>query len=198
MPNVTAWLLFQTALDVGAAGEGAGAPWVNPAGALAPGGQEAASGPIGNISSEGTETTLLRLTQPDLGGNLPAGFVLLGVEAEVRGRWEGGSDGSRSVAVQSVVGDQVRQGLGSCSLPISGAPGTCLKGGPTNKLGFSEADVTQAGFGFQVQAASSTFSVQGNTIFIDSVRVRIHWDEPSATPPARGRSRHALTRGALA
>lgn len=196
MPSVTNWLTFQSAFDAGPLGFGA--EWTNPAGALGVGGSEATSGPIGFVASDGEQTTLLRITQPSLGGQIPPDFVLLGVEVEVRGRWQGGSDGARSVPVQSVVADAVRQSLGSCSLPISGSPGTCIKGGPTNTLGFSEADVALAGFGFQLQGTSSTFSGQGNSLFIDSVRVRIHWDEPSATPPARGRSRHALTRGALA
>lgn len=196
MPSVTNWLTFQSAFDAGPLGFGA--EWTNPTGALGVGGSEATSGPIGFVAADGEQTTLLRITQPSLGGQIPPDFVLLGVEVEVRGRWQGGSDGARSVLVQSVVADAVRQSLGSCSLPISGSPGTCIKGGPTNTLGFSEADIALPGFGFQLQGTSSTFSGQGNTLFIDSARVRIHWDEPSATPPARGRSRHALTRGALA
>jgi|GEM_PF-2280982 len=196
MPSVTNWLTFQSAFDAGPLGFGA--EWTNPSGALGVSGQEATSGPIGFVSAEGEQTTLLRITQPNLGGQIPPDFVLLGVEVEVRGRWQGGSDGTRTVPVQSVVADAVRQSLGSCTLPISGSPGTCIKGGPTNTLGFSEADIALPGFGFQLQGTSSTFIGQGNTIFIDSVRVRIHWADPGELQPSRGRTRAVFTRGVLA
>ncbi len=196
MPSVTNWLTFQSVIDAGPAGSAA--EWTNLTGALSVGGQEASSGPIGFLSAFGEQTTLLRFTQPSLGGQIPIEFVLLGVEVEVRGRWQGASDGARTIPVDSVIGASVRQSLGSCTLPISGSPGTCIKGGPTNKLGFSEADIALPGFGFQLQGTSSSFNFQGNTLLIDSVRARIHWADPGELQPSRGRTRAAFTRGVLA
>lgn len=195
MANVTPWLSFQSAVDAGPAGFGA--PWTNPTGALGFGGLEASSGPIGFVAVE-QQTTNLRVAQPNFLGSLPLSFRLLGVEVEVRGRWEGGASGARSANVQSVVGASVRQSLGSCALPVSPTPSACVKGSPTNTLGFTEADVALAGFGFQLTGSSTTFDAQGNTLFIDSVRVRIHWADLLPPGRSRGRTRSALTRGALA
>ncbi len=195
MANVTPWLSFQSAQDAGPGGFG-GAPWSNPTGALSFGGLEASSGPVGFISSD-SQTAILRIAQPNFAGSLPLEFRLLGVEVEVRGRWEGASDGTRTVDVQAVVGASVRKSLGSCSLPISGAPSVCVKGSPTDSMNFSEADLANAGFGFQLTGSSTTFNSQGNTLFIDSLRVRIHWAEPT-TARARSRTRGAYTRGVLA
>jgi len=195
MANVTPWLLFQSAIDVDG-GEFGGAPWSNPTGALSFGGTEASSGPVGFISAE-SQTSLLRIAQPSFAGSLPLEFRLLGVEVEVRGRWQGASDGTRTVNVQAVVGASVRKSLGSCSLPISGSPGTCVKGSPTDTMNFTEADVALAGFGFQLTGSSTSFNSQGNTLFIDSLRVRIHWAEPT-TVRGRSRTRAAYTRGVLA
>lgn len=195
MANVTPWLNFQSAIDAGG-GEFGSAPWSNPTGALSLGGLEASSGPIGFISSDG-QTAILRIAQPSFAGTLPMEFRLLGVEVEVRGRWEGASDGMRTVNVQAVVGASVRKSLGSCALPISGSPSVCIKGSPTDTMNFTEADVPLAGFGFQLTGSSTTFNSQGNTLFIDSLRVRIHWAEPT-TARARSRTRAAFTRGALA
>jgi len=195
MPNITPWLLFQSAVDVGG---GFGAPWTNVNGALAIGGQEASSGPIGFISADGSNTTLLRVAQPNLAGQIPLEFRLLGVEVEVRGRWEGGSDGTRLANVQAVVGSSVRKSLGSCALPISALPSACFKGAPTDTMNFSEADVANPGFGFQLQGTSTTFNSQGNTLFIDSLRVRFHWGEPITPFRLRTRRRAVFTREALA
>ncbi len=196
MANVTTWMLLQSAVDAGASGQAA--PWSNVAGVLAIGGAEASSGPLGFLSADGSQTTRLRVTQPALGGQLPLDFVLLGIEMELRGRWEGGPEGTRTVTVQSVVGAAVRQSLGSCSLPIGASPGVCFKGGPSDPLGVSKADVLTPGFGFQVQGSSTTFTSPGDTVLIDSMRLRVHWDDPVAPARWRGRSRRAFTRGALA
>lgn len=225
MANVTPWLLFQSAQDAGPAGFGQplplqdegggpgptdpdapliqpgfgeGSPWSNPSGALGIGGTDAWSGPIGFILFT-NQTNLLRIAQPQVAGHLPLEFRLLGVELEIYGRWTGASDGTRTVTVQAVVGASVRASLGSCSLPLSGSSsGMCMKGGPTDRMNFSPADVALAGFGFQLYGSSSTFNTQGNTLRIDSLRVRFHWGEVITPFRIRSRRRAAFTRGVLA
>jgi len=197
MANVTNWLSFQSAIDAGAGPEGIGAPWSTPTGALALGGLQASSGPLSLFAAEGNQTALLRIAQPNFAGSLPLEFRLLGVEVEVRGRWEGATDGSRTVNVQAVVGASVRKSLGSCSLPISASPSVCIKGSPTDTMNFTEDNLANPGFGFQLSGSSTTFNTQGNTLFIDSLRVRIHWAEPT-TARRRTRTRAVLTRGVLA
>ena len=190
MSNVTPWLLFQSAVDVG----GIGAQWVGPEQALDPDVLgEASAGPIGTVFP-GQNTTMLRITQPDLGSELPAQFILAGVECEVKGRWLGASTGARTVPVDAVVGGVVRQSIGSCMLSVNLAT-TCIKGGPTNTLGFSEQDVLLSGFGFRLHGTSSTPSPSGNTLRIDSVRARIHWDYVPAAKRGRGRTRAAVVGG---
>ncbi|MEQ9616658.1 MAG: hypothetical protein RLN60_01345 [Phycisphaerales bacterium] len=209
MVNVTNWLLFQSAVDAGPPGSGGlpknlddldpqglglGQPWVNPLAALTFGGQQASSGPIGLATAVGTKTNILRISQPSIAGQIPLEFRLLGVEVEVRGRWEGGTDGTRTVPVSSVVGSALRTSIGSCSLPVSPSVGVCIKGGPIDRMNFSEADVANAGFGFQLFGSSTTFNFQGNTLFIDSLRVRLHWTDPLPSRRLRSRTRAALTR----
>lgn len=183
MANVTPWLLFGFAQDVGG---GFGQPWTAIGNAITPDGLEATSGPIGFVLVE-TKTSLLRVSQPALGGQLPQGFRLRGVELEVKGRWTGALDGTRTVPIDAVVGSSVRSALGSCSLPVNLA-GTCVKGGPTDTLGFAPWDVLNPGFGFQLYGKSTSMSIAGNTLRVDSLRVRIHWDDPPVLV-ARSRSR---------
>lgn len=207
MANITPWLLFQSAIDAGPSGSGGlpnnldgieslglGQPWVTPTGVLGLGGQQASSGPIGFATADGTQTNLLRISQPNIAGQIPLEFRLLGVEVEVRGRWEGGTDGTRTVPVSSVVGSALRTSIGSCSLPVSPSVGVCIKGCPTDRMNFSEADVANAGFGFQLFGSSTTFDFQGNTLFIDSLRMRLHWTDPLPSRRLRSRTRAALTR----
>jgi len=207
MANVTPWLQFQSAQDVGLGGFdspsidpkdlGGGIEWSNPAAALGVDGFEASSGPVSFVFFP-SQTNTLRLSNPATAGQLPAKFRLLGVEIEVRGRWEGASDGTRSVPIQAVAGSQVRAELGSCSLPLSGSLGLCVKGGPTDRMNFGPADVMASGFGFQLYGASTSFNSQGNTLFIDSLRVRFHWGEPIMPFRLRTRRRVVFTREALA
>jgi len=198
MANITPWLSFQSAIDAGPGVEGIGAPWSAPTGALSFGGFETSSGPLSIVSAEGNQTTLLRIAQPNITGSLPLEFRLLGVEVEVRGRWEGASDGTRTVNVQAVVGASVRKSLGACSLPISASPSVCIKGSPTDTMNFTEDNLANPGFGFQLSGSSTTFNTQGNTLFIDSLRVRVFWADLQPPERSRRRTRLALTRGVLA
>jgi len=195
MPNVTPWLQFQSATEEQAVF--GGAPWSNELSALAPGGGQASSGPIGPLGPF-FQTNLLRISNPNLAGQLPPQFRLLGVQMELRGRWEGATDGFRSVPVEAVVGSDVRKSLGSCTFQVSPAVKTCLKGGPDDRMNLSPADVTSTGFGFQISGQASIFNIQGNTLFIDSLRVRIYWGEPITPFRLRTRRRVVFTREALA
>jgi hypothetical protein len=182
--NVTPWLLFQSAQDAG----GFGALWNSPQYALELDMLgEATAGPIGTVYP-GQQTTTLRITQPLLGGALPGAFLLRGVEVEFTGRWSGGSTGVRTAPAHAVVGGAVRQSLGSIVLQV-GTFTTVVKGGPTDALGFSAEDVLASGFGFQIYGTSSTSHASGNTLRIDSVRARFHWDSVAVEAPARGRGR---------
>ena len=184
MSNVTSWLNFQSALDAG----GFGAFWNAPEQALEPDVfGEATAGPIGTVYP-GQQTTILRITQPNLGGALPEGFILLGVEAEFRGRWSGGSTGARTAPASAIVGAAVRQGLGSVAFQLI-TQTLIVKGGPTDPMGFSAEDVLASGFGFQIYGTSTTSHASGNTLRIDSVRARIYWDSPAVEAPVRGRGR---------
>lgn len=199
MTNVTPWLRFLSADS--SPGDFGGEPWSNELAALTIGAGEASSGPIGLFFTE-QQTAVLRISAPDFAGSLPAEFLLLGVEAEIRGRWEGDSGDEPAVDMQSVVGASVRQHIGSCALPLGPTPGACVKGSPTDTMNFTGADLADPGFGFRLQGILGLAGggSSGNTLFIDSVRVRIHWAEPAPLKPARSRTRttSALTRGVLA
>lgn len=193
MPNITPWIEFQVAEQI----DEFGGFWISPENALAFDGSEALSGPIGNVT-EFFQTNELNMTGANLGKDFPDPFILLGAEAEVRGRWTGSSSGTRAVFLRAIVGEQVRQELGSGSLPLNLA-GVFTKGGPTDTMNLSVADLMDPAFGFQLWGTTTTFGLNGNTLHIDSVRLRLHWDQPGASGGAgRGRTRAAFTRGVLA
>jgi len=193
MANITPWLQFQSATEEQAGGE----PWSNELGALAPGGPQASSGPIGPPGSF-AQTDLLRVSDLDAAGQLPPQFRLLGVELQLRGRWEGATGSFRLIPVDAVVGSDVRKSLGSCELDVSAIPKICSKGGPDDRMNLSPADITSTGFGFQLSGQTSSFNIQGNTLFIDSLRVRFHWGDPITPVRLRTRRRAVFTREALA
>src|SRR5690606_36558269 len=120
------------------------------------------------------------ITSANLGEDFPDPFELLGVEAEVRGRWTGSSSGVRAVVLRAMVGLEVRQDLGSGVLPLNSS-GVFIKGGPTATMNLSVADLMNPAFGFQLWGTTTTFGINGNTLHIDSVRVRLHWDQPGAS-----------------
>jgi len=191
MANVTNWMLFQSAQDI----EQFGSPWVSPLAALTIGGGEASSGPVGFLAAF-FQTNLLRIMQPSVAGQLPMEFRLLGVEVEIRGRWTGDSSGVRSVEVTSVVGGATRKNLGNASFNLNLLK-TVVMGGPTDTMNFTESDVANPGFGVQLFGSSSSFNVTGNTLLIDSLRVRIFWADLLPPGRSRGRTRVVLTRGVL-
>jgi len=189
MPGVTEWTFFGAATEI----DDGGAPWSSVNLALAWDLQEAVSDSVG-FALFAMQTNALRVTQAGLAAALPAEFVLAGVEVEVRGRWTGASSGSRSVPVEAVVGGTLKKSLGSGSLPLSSA-GVFTKGGPTDRMNLTEADVLDPNFGFRLWGSSTTGDATGNALRIDTVRVRVHWDEPGATKArGRGRSRLAFSR----
>ena len=193
MPNVTPWIEFQVAQEV----DEFNAFWNSPENALSFDDAEALSGPIGNVFLS-SQTNPLNITSANLGKDFPDPFVLLGVEVEVRGGWTGASQGLRSVFLRAIIGEQVRQELGSGSLPLTVA-GAFIKGGPTDTMNLSVADLMDPAFGFQLWGTTTTFNINGNILHIDSVRLRLHWDQPGSSGGAgRGRTRAAFTRGALA
>jgi len=191
MPNITPWLEFQVAL---VDDKEPGTFWFSPEAALALDGVEASSGPIGESAIE-LFSQPLAVSQPGP-GVLPPEFVLLGVEMELRGRWSGTSGGVRDVQAEAVVGAEVRQSLGSCAVPL-GATGIIVKGGPADTMGFTEVDIASPEIGFRFVGSSTNASFLGNTIFIDSVRMRVHYDTPGADSPRRGRVRDTWARGGL-
>ena len=190
MANVTNWLLFQSAQDI----EQFGSPWVSPLAALTIGGGEASSGPVGLFSPD-PSTNTLRFRDTLNGSPPPEGFTLLGVEVEVRGRWTGNSNGTRSVRVEAHVGGVVRADLGSGSLPLN-LTNSFLKGGPTDTMGLNEADVLDPAFGFQVVGSSTSQRLGGNTLLLDVVRWRFHWNGlATGSSLGRSRSRRAVVLG---
>lgn len=193
MPNITPWIEFQVAF---VDDKEPGTFWFSPEAALVLDGVEASSGPLGEAALE-LFTQPLAVSQPGPGA-LPPEFTLLGVEMELRGRWSGHSGGIRDVQADAVVGAEVRQSLGSCALPL-GSTGVIVKGGPTDTMGFSQVDIGAPEIGFRFVASSTNASFIGNTIFIDSVRMRVHYDPPppESDPPGRGRDRDSWMRGAL-
>lgn len=191
MTNVTSWVTLASAIEV----TGFDAAWTNETLARVFDLSEAFSDPVGLLIDP--QTNLLRIEGPgNWGGSLPTSFVLRGIEVEVRGQWTGDLGGVRTIPVDAMVGSAVRQALGTGSLPI-GAPGSFIMGGPTNKMGMTEADVVAAGFGFQLRGASTTFDVGGNVLRIDSVRPRLYWDAPALPRKGRGRARSVLVQGAV-
>jgi len=191
MPNITPWIEFQVAF---VDDKEPGTFWFSPEAALALDGVEASSGPIGESAIE-LYSQPLAVSQPVPGAmGLPPVFVLLGVEMELRGRWSGGSGGVRDVQAEAVVGTEVRQSLGSCVLPL-GSTGTSVQGGPADTMGFTEADIASPEIGFRFVASSTNTSFLGNTIHIDSVRMRVHYDPPETDSPRRGRARDTWVRG---
>ena len=190
MSNVTPLLLFQTAQDI----DTGGAAWSSPGNALAEDLATADSGPVG-LFSPNPSTTTLRLRDSFIGSPPPAGFTLLGVEVEVRGRWTGASSGVRSVLVAAHVGGVVRMDLGSGSLPLN-LTSSFVKGGPTEMMGLDEADVLDPAFGFQVIGSSTSQNFNGNTLLIDVIRWRFHWDGlATGSALGRTRSRRAVVMG---
>jgi hypothetical protein len=193
MPGATDLLFFGAATEI----DDGGSPWTGEHLVLAWDLQEAVSDAVG-FALFAMQTNALRVSQADLAAALPAEFVLAGVEVEVRGRWTGASSGSRSVAVEAVVGGTLKKSLGSGSLPLSSA-GVFTKGGPTDRMNLTETDLLDPNFGFRLWGSSTTGDATGNALRIDAVRVRVHWDAPSSVKArGRGRSRLALMRLAMA
>jgi hypothetical protein len=190
VPEATEWTFFGAATEID---DGFSASWADVSLALAWDLQETASEAIG-FALSATQTNALRVSQANLAAALPAAFVLAGVEVEVRGRWMGASSGSRSVPLEAVVGGTLKKSLGSGSLPLS-STGVFTKGGPTDRMNLTESDVLDPNFGFRLWGASTTGDAAGNALRIDTVRVRVHWDESIAVKArGRGRSRLAFSR----
>lgn len=196
MAEVTTWLIFQNAQEL----DEFHASWTDADNILAFDSAEAVSGSLG-LSSFHTVTNRLRASDALSNGALPpAGqFMLLGVEVEVRGRWTGNPDGTRIVDVEAVVNGSIRADLGAGSLPID-TPGVFILGSAGNDMNLAPADLFDPSFGFQLRGESSTTHFQGNVLRIDSVRFRVHWDDPP--PPtgggaarSRGRSRAVIMNG---
>ena len=108
--------------------------------------------------SPNPSTNTLRLRDSLIGAPPPEGFTLLGVELEVRGRWTGNSNGTRTVRVESHVGGVVRSDLGTGSLPLD-LNNSFVKGGPTDTMNLSEADVLDPAFGFQIVGSSTSLQI---------------------------------------
>jgi len=190
MSNVTPLLLFQTAQDINTGG----AIWTTPEGALVEDFASAQSGPVG-LFSPNPNTRTLRLRDSVIGSPPPEGFTLLGVELEVRGRWSGNANGTRSVQVDAHVGGVVRMDLGTGSLPLN-LTSSFVKGSPTETMGLSETDVLDPAFGFQVVGSSTSQHLNGNTLLIDVIRWRFHWDGlATGSSLGRSRSRRAIVLG---
>lgn len=190
MSNVTPLLLFQTAQDI----DTGGTAWSSPGNALAQDFASAQSGPVG-LFTPNQNTRTLRLRDALIGDPPPEGFTLLGVEVEVRGRWTGINNGTRSVLVFVHVGGVVRMDLGSGSLPLN-LNNSFLKGGPADTMSLSEADVLDPAFGFQIIGSSTSMDVSGNTLFIDVIRWRFHWEAPVLTAGSgRSRTRRVIVMG---
>ena len=181
--DVTPLLLFQTAQDINTGG----AAWSTPEGALVQDFASAQSGPIGLSGPSTNITNRLRLSNALIAPAVPVIGTLLGVEVEVFGRWSGATSGVRSVSVDSQVGGVLRKSLGVGALPVSASVlGSFLMGGPADTIGVSKADVLDPAFGFRLTGTSTTVDAGGNTLHIDVVRWRFHWDTGVTTDLEHG------------